>query len=116
MKILNRVTVTGADDSTNIDKLFEIQAKYPFVEWGILLSKKYSLKDGANRFPSKNWLNDLIGKGSGKLNLSGHICGEWVKEALLGEFPMLDNIHGNFTDGFRRFQLNTHAEPHKVNF
>lgn len=114
MKVLNKVTVTGADDSVDISKLVEIQQKYPFVEWGILLSKKYSLKDGAGRFPSKAWLNDLINNAAGKLTLSGHICGSWVEETLLGTFPNLDEIHGNFTDSFVRFQLNTHAELHKV--
>ena len=118
MKVINKVTVTGADDSTDIDKMFEIQEKYPFVEWGILLSEKYSLKDGTGRFPSKKWLVDLINhKNSAKLNLSGHICGKWVTKTLLGDFfPPFDIIHGNFTDNFSRFQLNTHAEFHKVNF
>lgn len=113
MKLLNKVTVTGADDSTDISKMIEIQQKYPFVEWGILLSKKYSLKNGVNRFPSKEWLNKLMNS-AGKLNLSGHICGAWVEETLLGNFPEFGQVHGNFTDNFARFQLNTHAEPHKV--
>jgi len=117
MKVLNRVTVTGADDSVDINKMVEIQEKYPFVEWGILLSEKYSLKDGAGRFPSKKWLVDLINhRNSSKLTLSGHICGKWVTKTLLGEFPCLDEIHGNFTSYFSRFQLNTHAEYHKVDF
>ena len=42
-RILNKVTVTGADDSIDINKMFDIQEKYPFGEWGILLSEKYSL-------------------------------------------------------------------------
>src|SRR4051812_4292848 len=95
MKLLNKVTVTGADDSTDINKMVEIQEKYPFVEWGILLSKKYSLKDGVGRFPSKAWLNSLISY-AGKLTLSGHICGDWVEETLLGTFPELNEIHENF--------------------
>jgi len=119
MKVLNKVTVTGADDSVDINKMFEIQEKYPFVEWGILLSEKYSLKDGVGRFPSKKWLQELINTNSisrTKLNLSGHICGKWVTKTLLGEFPRLDTIHGNFQDYFSRFQLNTHAEYHNVDF
>ena len=119
MKVINKVTVTGADDSVDINKMFEIQEKYPFVEWGILLSEKYSLGDGAGRFPSKKWLQELINSNSisrTKLNLSGHICGKWVTKTLLGEFPCLETIHGNFPDYFTRFQLNTHAELHKVDF
>jgi len=62
-------------------------------------------------------LNELINFNSRTiLNLSGHICGKWVKKTLLGEFPSLSLIHGNFADYFHRFQFNTHAELHKIDF
>jgi len=38
MKI-NKLTITGADNNNSYNKLFELQQKYPFVEWGILYSK-----------------------------------------------------------------------------
>ncbi len=118
-RILNKVTVTGADDSTDISKMFEIQEKYPFVEWGILLSEKYSLNDGTGRFPSKLWLQKLaeLNKNSSvKLNLAGHICGRWTTKLLLGEFPSLGLIDGDLSEMFDRYQINTHAEFHKVDF
>jgi hypothetical protein len=114
-KFLHKVTVTGADDSTDIAQMVEIQKQYPFVEFGILLSKKYSLGGGANRFPSKEWLNKLVAS-SGQLSLSGHLCGQWVNEILLGKFPSLDLVHGNFPNIFSRFQINTHGEYHKIDF
>lgn len=49
-KFLTKVTVTGADDSTNIDEMFAIRDKFPFVEFGILLSERHS-HAGTARFP-----------------------------------------------------------------
>ena len=40
--MLNRVTFTGVDDKTNIDDLVYLAEKYPFVEFGILVSKNNS--------------------------------------------------------------------------
>lgn len=128
-KFITQVTVTGADDSTDFSRLFEIQKKYPYVEFGILLSDKYLAKEGVarlngvSRFPSSDWLWRLISCNQvmdTKLRLSGHICGKWVKQALRdGTFPDLDDRIGN-TEGvthfFSRWQLNTHAEYHTVNF
>lgn len=37
--IIDRVTITGADDSTDVNWMQEMQDKYPFVEWGILVSQ-----------------------------------------------------------------------------
>jgi hypothetical protein len=39
---LKTVTITGADDAVDPEELLQIQQRYPFVEWGILLSR-YSL-------------------------------------------------------------------------
>ena len=125
MKILNKVTVTGADDSVDINEMFEIQEKYPFVEWGILLSERYSMKDGTSRFPSKEWLYKLIEKTGQEwrnngnkpvIRLSGHICGKWTKDYLLGNYPQFNEIHSEFDWYFDRWQINTHAEYHKVDF
>lgn len=119
MKRITKVTVTGADDSTDISDLFEIQREYPFVEFAILLSNRYSLSSGRNRFPSKEWLQKLIkanNESSTKLNLSGHICGKWTTKFLLGEWPDFNEIDRGFEDHFQRFQINTHAEFHQIDF
>jgi hypothetical protein len=121
MKILKKVTVTGADDSIDISKLFEIQTKYPFVEFAILFSNRFSLTSGTSRFPSRQWLENMIKANEAsdvKLTLSGHLCGRWVKKTLLGDFPDLDvelNIP-TLTKAFSRWQINTHGEPHPVDF
>jgi len=115
-KFIHTVTVTGADDSISPFDLVEISKKYPFVEFGILLSK-FSL--GSPRFPSSKWLYDLIyiSKFVKDLKLSGHICGKWVQEILLGDWPSEEfkKISYNFQDIFSRWQINTHAQSYKVN-
>jgi len=113
MKILNRVTVTGADDSINPEQLLEVQRKYPYAEFGILMSKD---RFGSVRFPSKKWLkklSEINRELEPHLNLSGHICGRWVEDALLGQWPDLDRVSEGFASNFQRFQLNTHAQPHR---
>ena len=52
--MLNKVTITGADDETPIVALIELSAKFPFVEWGILVSLK---SEGGPRFPSRVWMD-----------------------------------------------------------
>lgn len=47
------------------------------------------------------------------LQLSGHICGKWVKDALIGKWPKLDDVTDMLGVQFQRFQLNTHAQPHR---
>jgi phosphoribosylanthranilate isomerase len=111
MKI-NTVTITGADDSIKPKDLLDLSKKYPFVEWGILLSKKSM---GCTRFPSEKWMNELrdsqVLKG---VNLSGHLCGSWVRDITLGNgFTFMDDMP-YIQSMFRRFQLNFHSIVHEV--
>ena len=111
--ILHTVTVTGADDSIEPSRLYEIHKKYPFVEFGLLLSERHTPK-GARRFPSKKWLRQLCGlETTCRLRLSGHICGDWVGGFLTGHMLDLDGIADGLEGQFNRFQINTHAEPYK---
>lgn len=109
-KIINRVTVTGADDSIQPKELIQIAKEYPFVEFGILLSKQ---QQGNKRFPSRNWLNELYieWRNNKKLALSGHLCGAWVRNLCVG-MPNFFQEFGCTWKMFDRFQLNFHAEPH----
>lgn len=106
---LDRVTFTGADESVRPKDLFAISAEWPFVEWGILFSLKHQ---GGSRYPSQDWLQDLILAAPVGLNLSAHLCGKWVRDLVIdGTFTWNDT----FTDPsvFDRVQLNFHAEPHQ---
>lgn len=113
-RFITKVTVTGADDSVDPAHLVAIAEKYPYVEFGILLSRNAM---GKTRFPSREWLSALVAIGAGsKVQYAGHICGSWVNEILLGSWPEheLLEIHKTFMALFNRFQLNTHAVPHQV--
>lgn len=99
MKI-KTVTITGADNSVDPESLVELSREFPFVEWGILLSRS---REGNKRYPDKAWLEQLIDVGE-SLKLSGHLCGFYVKEAIKGNdsflykevFQRLDRVQLNF--------------------
>lgn len=110
MKALNldRVTITGADDSVAPAELLALSRDFPFVEWGILVSNSHSYREGTPRFPSVRWITDLqgIAETTGELKLSLHVCGLWVRDLLIGRFT----IPPEFLSMFQRVQLNFHAE------
>ncbi len=104
---LNRVTMTGADDSVKQRDLADLSEEFPFVEWGILLSASSA---GGARFPSLGWLMDLAR--APRMNLSFHVCGRWVREICGGNWtPLFTNI-GPGLDLGRRIQLNFHSYEH----
>lgn len=102
---LDRVTITGADDSVHVSSLRNLSDRFPFVEWGILVS--YS-QAGGPRFPSGQWLKELH-RERGDIKLSMHLCGRWLRE-LLGGIPVPRII----PPIFKRIQLNFHGEEQVV--
>jgi len=103
--ILDRVTITGADDRTDPAELARLSRRYPFVEWGILISENEA---GAPRHPGPEWrqrLADLAAKSAPGLRLSAHLEGSLSRKAMLegsDEF-----FAGAYHAGmFRRIQLN----------
>lgn len=119
--ILDRVTVTGADDSVKPLDLLRLSERFPFVEWGILVSGS---QQGGARFPSQQWLGDLrlfaLGVPADQLQLSMHVCGRWVRDICEGVFTtllaeVLPNEMGySLWSRFQRVQLNFHAYAHKI--
>ncbi len=105
---LKIVTVTGADDSIEPIELCKISEEYPFVEWGILLSKSSM---GGVRFPSYNWLGKLADME--RLPLSGHICGRWVRDICDGGHEICTDMN-YILPIFKRFQLNFHSYLHRI--
>jgi len=79
-------TITGADDSVDQDRLVDISLKYPFVEWGILMSKN---NVGIPRYPSLEWVDGFIERCSDMCNTSCHVCGSLIDEMMndSGVFP-----------------------------
>jgi hypothetical protein len=67
------VTITGADDGVNPLDLISLSADFPFVEWGLLFSKK---RTGTARYPTEEWTKKFIGAGIEKgVRVSLHLCG-----------------------------------------
>lgn len=101
---LTSITFTGIDERTDLDRVREISEKYPYVEWGVLLS--YHWQENDNRYPNPALLEKLE---YGRLRLSAHLCGQMARDVADGETrKMYETINWNF-DIFRRCQLNTNV-------
>lgn len=109
--MLTRVTITGADDQTDIPTLMHISKEFPFVEWGILASRR---QIGTKRFPTSEWANQFAHvcfHNPDTMKLSMHMCGGWVRELLLGTLHWEELPKGLLAVA-QRIQINTHAEDH----
>jgi hypothetical protein len=107
--VINRVTMTGPDDSVDPSDLLSLSERYPFVEWGILVSKKAA---GRNRFPTLEWLDSLLDvwlMSRHEMDLSCHVCGRWVNDILLGQGTVFEEMK-RYMPMFNRVQINTHGE------
>jgi hypothetical protein len=101
----DRVTITGADQSVRPSHLLELTRKFPFVEWGILVSRSQA---GNYRYPDEHWIRNLqqVAATNPELNLSLHVCGHWVRQLLLGE----NEVPAWMLEDFKRVQLNFHSQ------
>jgi hypothetical protein len=114
--MLNRVTFTGADDSVDPARLVQISHAYPWVEWGILFSQS---QQGRTRFPSEPWLDRLsdairAAKLTRPMRLSAHLCGGWVRDAVLrGNFSW-EREYDDIRALFDRVQFNFHGKFHEA--
>jgi hypothetical protein len=106
---VDRVTLTGADDSVHPEELFTLSMEFPFVEWGLLISRA---QEGSARFPSQEWFSNLqaCALASPEAKFSCHVCGRWTGRLLnlaekmsIREWPCPISFFG-------RIQLNFHAE------
>ncbi len=111
-KFLRLVTVTGADDSTDIGWMVSTSKAHPWVEWGILLSESKMGKEP--RFPSSAWLTKLAAakRENPGMRLSAHVCGAWAREFLSGHSPF--SLINDFWKTFSRVQLNVVALREKT--
>ena len=111
---LRSVTITGADDSTNQDDLVFLSRKYPFVEWGILVSGKH--REGTFRFPSGAWASSFARKSiDNNMSVSVHLCGKLVRTLCDGtDSLMFYKNNKELIDSAKRIQLNFHAITHTI--
>ena len=116
--MIERVTITGADNSVHPKELVGLSTVYPFVEWGILLPQ--SEATGLYRFPTKQWILDLLhlcteldgGDVYSSIKLSAHICPPYSTDII--QTGDIDNVLEDLDidlSSFGRIQLNVHGIP-----
>lgn len=111
---LERVTMTGADDSVDPAELIAISRDFPYAEWGLLFSKG---SQSQPRYPSPEWIESLLRSwdehscDAESFQLSAHVCGSWMRDALVGNWEWLCNFLPSYSDEckFSRIQLNRGA-------
>lgn len=110
MKI-KTVTITGADNDTDINEMLKISKQFPFVEWGILFSPK---RIGEERYPDMNWVTVLCETRLHKsFTLSAHLCGGYTREMLMGKNDLSEN-YWKILGVFNRRQLNFNSSKNEV--
>ena len=113
--MIERVTITGADNSVNPKELLGLTLLYPFEEWGILLP--FSQYEGIRRFPNKQWLTYLLqlrqeSSDTENIRLSAHICPPYSMDII--QYGNMDEIFKELDldiSHFGRIQLNVHGLP-----
>lgn len=95
---LETVTISGADDGVDRKELDALAEEFPFVEWGILLSRS---RVGTPRYPSVENISRLASE-SPPGRIAFHLCGEPARQTMAGQGP---EPHGAV-----RFQLNGFTE------
>ena len=109
--MLEILTFTGVDESTDIEALKEICAQHPQVEFAVLYGTRPG--KGSPIFPSTEFVRRFR-------NLEGvrtaiHLCGDWARCAT-GELSRSITL-GLLCNGFGRVQINLHgddANPERV--
>ena len=113
---IERVTMTGADDRTDPLALLDLSRRYPFVEWGVLLSER---RAGTNRYPGADWVRALLRLAPYRegARFAAHLCGATMRrfvetfsataepdhDAWLAPFGLTMAEYGSF---FGRTQVN----------
>ena len=107
MSILERVTISGADDSISPDSLAALSVEFPFVEWGILVSANNM---NSPRYPSRKWMARLQDWSlQQSLRIAIHVQGLWLRKLLIGDETELVSGVGAILGRARRVQLNFHG-------
>lgn len=102
---LTYVTFTGVDARTDIDRLIDIQQRYPYAEFGVLMSYEWAFN--GYRFPDPALCEKLAD--AELKNLSAHLCGKLALDVAYGHTEKVDAPSFNCFEIFKRCQLNLKA-------
>lgn len=95
---LQRVTFTGADDTTDPAALTALAQRHPWIEFAVLISPS---QQGSGRYPSPAWRAGFYRSGVPYLQRALHLCGRAVDLFLAGDDSLCREI-----DQVHRVQLN----------
>lgn len=98
--IIYRISLAGIDNNVSIDELLTLIDEFPQVEVGICLSK---VSMGKPRYPTLDYITKLAA--NGRITLSAHICGQWMKDLLLGCVTIKEDLD-TVWNKFSRVQFN----------
>lgn len=101
--LLTHITLTGADDATDLAELAHLSARYPLVEWGFLYSPKQQGKGG--RYPSTATLLKAFHTLPETVRVALHVCGAGVPHLLANEAEV-EQLVGAVARRGGRVQLN----------
>lgn len=93
-----RITITGADDRVNPVDLFKLSERFPFVEWGVLMSAS---RQGDPRYPTDFWITSLCRARPRFVYVAAHLCGATLRAAMQGGWVWPATV--------QRVQLNGYA-------
>jgi hypothetical protein len=97
--ILQRVTFTGADDATDVERLETLARAHPWIEFGVLVSPT---RTGRERYPSTDWRARFLASAIPLEQRAFHLCGAAVDqflaadEALYRELDRVSRVQLNF--------------------
>lgn len=106
-RFLKKVTVTGADDSVQHRDIHLLAKEFPYAEFGIVLDPI--------RHPSEFWLFGLQKLAAQGVRLSGHICGQWARDAFAGGWTIFEQWPW-LRHCFSRLQIDTAGVENVENF
>lgn len=104
-------TLTGIEDSTDLNRLYDLSAEFPFVEWGVLMAGD---KAGSGRFPTRRWLErlaDQIVAHPEAASFALHLCGGNAQSYL---FSPASGVTSELAKVFPRIQLNFFSRKYET--
>lgn len=75
---IERITLTGADERTDINLLAAMASACPALELGLLYT---ATPEGRSRYPSRNWLRAAAARLTGRVAI--HVCGRGARAELI---------------------------------
>lgn len=99
-------TLTGVDRETDLDRVSDLSAKYPFSEWGVLYSPSRQGEPG--RYMSTLLISSALHTLPSHVKVALHICGQGIADLIAGEKVVSDLVELVANRG-GRIQLNFNA-------